>query len=127
MTRLDALAIAIARENQSFDPASESLMTLNPGLLKSHSLDRIVPVNENGIRVFSSFQGGYRALMTNLEAKCNGLTRANGGKLVPDSPLSDLLKTFKYMNARNIIEFLQDALEDKAITETTPISFFIEG
>lgn len=129
MNRLEALALSIAREHQSFEPSSEAFQTLNPGLLKSHSVDRLNVVNSEGTRIFTSFQGGYRALHANLLAKCSGKTKANGDKgwLAPDSSLSDLCKTFRYINTRSVVEFLQDVLEDKAITERTPLQFFIEG
>jgi hypothetical protein len=31
------------------------------------------------------------------------------------------------VNPRNVVEFLQDALDDKAITERTPLKFFEEA
>lgn len=128
MKRLEALAIAISREHECFDPASEAFRTLNPGLLKSHSLDRLDPVNEDGVRMFTSFQGGYRALVSNLEAKCAGKTRANGekGRLSPTSSIAELCRTFKSANTRNVVNFLQDALDDKAINERTTLEFFNE-
>jgi hypothetical protein len=129
MKRLEALAIAICKENEALDPNSEAFRLLNPGLLKSHSLDRLDIVTEDGYRVFTSFQGGYRALMSNLIAKCEGHTRANGdkGRLSPDSSIAELCKTFRGVNPRNVVEFLQDALDDKAITERTPLKFFEEA
>lgn len=129
MNRLDALALSIAHEYGALDTSSEAFMTMNPGMLRGHSLDRMNVVNENGVRVYRSFHSGYRSLVGNLEAKCKGKTRANGeaGKLSPNSSLKDLLKTFRYLQARKIVEYLQDALDDKAITESTPLSFFIEA
>lgn len=129
MNRLDALALAIAREYSALDPGSEAFVTLNPGMLRGHSLDRLHIVNENGVRVFKSFHAGYRALIGNLEAKCQGKTRANGlmGKITPNSSVSDLVKTFRYVQSRKIVEFLQDALDDKALSEMTPVSFFMDG
>lgn len=127
--RLEALALAIAKENQAFEAGSEALDTLNPGLLRSHSLDRLNPVNTNGTRIFTSFQGGYRALISNLSAKCEGKTRASGesGRLSPASSLADLISTFRYTNPREVVYFLQDALGDRAIAESTPLSFFTQG
>lgn len=127
MDKLEALALAIANQNQCLDPGSEAFATLNPGLLRSYSVDRLNVITAEGTRVFTSFQGGYRALLANLEAKCEGKTRANGekGKLGPESPLIDLVKTFRYMQTRRIIEILQDSLEDRAITEKTPLEFFV--
>lgn len=129
MNRLEALAMSIAREHSALEPSSEAFQTLNPGLLKSHSVDRLNVVNSEGTRIFTSFQGGYRALYANLLAKCSGKTKANGDKgwLSPASSLADLCKTFRYINTRNVVEFLQDVLEDKAINERTPLEFFIEN
>lgn len=127
MDKLEALALAISNQNQALDPGSEAFATLNPGLLRSYSVDQLNVITGDGTRIFSSFQGGYRALLANLEAKCQGKTRANGerGKLGPDSPLKDLIKTFRYVQTRHIIEMLQDSLEDKAIGENTPLEFFV--
>lgn len=126
MDKIEALALAISNQNQALDPGSEAFITLNPGLLRSYSVDRLNVITTEGTRVFTSFQGGYRALLANLQAKCEGKTRANGekGKLGPESPLIDLAKTFRYVNTRILIEMLQDSLEDKAISETTPLEFF---
>jgi hypothetical protein len=125
--RLEALGLAIARENNALDPGSEAFQTLNPGLLRSHSVvERVEATNTNGIRILDTFQAGWQALLNNLQAKCNGRTRAKGydGKLTPDSSLSDLVKTFRYLNVRHVVDFLQDALDDRAITEQTKLNFF---
>jgi len=119
--RIEALACAIASQNDALNPGSEAFVTLNPGMLRNYSLDRLNVVNENGTRVFRSFHAGWRALVANLEAKCNGKTRAVGenGKLTPESQLKDLVKTFRYIQSRKVAEFLRDALDDAAISETT--------
>lgn len=123
MHKLEALALAIAHQNQALEPGSEAFCNLNPGLLKTHD------VTPDGTRSFTSFQGGYRALLANLEAKCHGKPRLNGqkGKLGPESTLLDLCKTFRYLQARKLVDFLQDALEDRAVNERTPLSFFMEN
>lgn len=130
MRRIEALAMAIARENQSFEPGSEAFQTLNPGLLRAyaHIADRPSPANSDGIRTFTNFQSGWQVLINNLEAKCAGRTKARGydGLLTPESSLMDLTKSFRFLNVRNIVAFLKDALEDHAITELTKLSFFIE-
>lgn len=128
MQRIEALALAIAKQNDALDPASESFLTLNPGMLRSHSIDHLYPVNENGTRVFRTFHAGWMALVSNLQAKCWGKTRANGnaGKLNSDSTLAELVKTFRYVQIRKVVEDLQDALEDRAISENTPLRFFVE-
>lgn len=135
MIRIEALAVAIAREHQAFEPCSEACSALNPGMLRSHSVDRVNKVNAEGLRVFDSYKAGHQALVANLKMKCEGHTAnhsapaayTDNGKIGPSSPLTDLCKTFRSVNIRNVIEFLQDVLEDRAISERTPISFFVEG
>jgi len=127
MKRLEFLALAIARENMVLEPGTEACATLNPGMLRSHSLDRLNVVNDQGTRIFSTFQGGYRALINNLEAKCSGKTRANGkqGRLSPESTLDDLIRSFRYISTEKIVEFLKEALDDKFIKASTPLQFFL--
>ena len=127
MDKLEALALAIASQTRALSPDSEAFATLNPGLLRSYSVDRFNVVTAEGTRVFTSFHAGYRALLANLEAKCKGITKAKGfeSKLTPQSPLKDLILTFKYISVRSVVEILQDALEDKAINERTPLEFFV--
>ena len=128
MYRLEALALAIANANDALNPGSEAFVTLNPGMIRSHSLDRLNPVNENGIRTFKRFEDGLRCLIGNLKCKCMGKTQAIGrGQLNSDSSLKDLVSTFNYIQVRKIVEFLQDALDEKAINELTPLRFFLEN
>ena len=117
MNRLEALALAIAHENEALEVGSEAFQTLNPGLLRSEEL----------VRSYTSFHGGLQALLANLEGKCSGKTRANGFRIGEAASLSDLCRTFKYLQVRKIVEFLQDALDDRAINERTPLSFFLES
>jgi len=125
--RIEALALAISHANRVLEPDSEAFQTLNPGLLCSYARDRD-KVNQQGIRVFDTLQGGLRALIANLEAKCEGKTRANGdhGHLSPKSTLRELCMTFRGVRPRITIEYLQDALSDRAISEKTPLQYFIE-
>ena len=121
--------MSIAREYEAFEPGSEAFQTLNPGLLRSFSTMRKEPVTDSGIRKFQHFQAGWQALLNNLEAKCSGRTKAAGYSsfLTSDSSLKDLTKTFNYLNVRRVVEFLQDALSDKAISENTKLVFFLES
>lgn len=121
--------MAIAREHEAFEPGSEAFQTLNPGLLRSYAIGgvgRVNTVNSDGVRLFSNFQAGWQVLLNNLQAKCAGRTKAKGydGLLTPESSLMDLTKTFRYLNVRKVVAFLQDALSDQAITELTKLSFF---
>ena len=128
MLRIEALAIAICREHQVLEPSSEAFQTLNPGLLRPiRGVETPAKeVSPEGLRVFTGFQGGYRALVVNLQTKCAGTTNANSGKLAPTSTLAELCKTFRSINIRMVVEFLQDALNDSAINARTPIAFFIQ-
>jgi hypothetical protein len=127
VNRLECLAMAIAHENDCFNPGSEAFATLNPGMLRGPSLERLHVFNESGTRVYGSFHAGWRALVGNLEAKCTGKTQAKGenGKLKPDSTLADLVRTFRFVQTRKVIEYLNDGLEDKGINELTPLSYFL--
>lgn len=128
-SRIEALALAIARESDCLNPGSEAFQTMNPGLLRSHAPGRLDIVNEDGIRVFNHLRDGLRALDANLEAKCSGKTLAHGeqGRLCPKSTLAELCKTFKYTQTQKVAEYLQDALDNHAISEHTPLSFFLEA
>lgn len=125
MQRLEALSIAICREHQAFEPGSEAFQALNPGLLKP-VFGTEKEVNEEGLRVFTGFQGGYRALVVNLQTKCLGKISTKDGALTPTSTLAELCKTFRSINVRNVVEFLQDSLDDSAINARTPIAFFLQ-
>ena len=128
MKKIEALALAIARQYDILEPGSEAFITMNPGLLRSFSPDRLDVVNENGIRVFGTLQGGLRALISNLESKCEGKTRAqtdNGGKINQQSSLNELCKTFPFIKTRKIVEYLRDALDDQALSERTPLQYFL--
>jgi len=129
--RLEALAIAIAREHEAFEPSSEAFETLNPGLLRwANRIDRInpPPKNKRGTRIFTNFQSGWQALLNNLQAICLGKTKAVGynGFVTPDSSIIDLSRPFAPVNIRRVVEFLQEALQDRAITELTKLNFFTE-
>lgn len=122
MHKLEALALAIAHQNQALEPGSEAFCNLNPGLLRQ------VEVFET--RKFESLHAGYRALLANLQTKCSGQPKINGKTthppLGPTSTLTELCKTFRYLQVRKLVEFLQDALDDRAVNERTPLSFFMD-
>jgi len=128
LNRVEALALAIAKEYQALEPNSEACQKLNPGLLRF--ADDVEHNGEDRVRKFTSFQGGYRALVDDLTLKCSGRVREGkdklSPKLYPRSPLADLCETFHFINVNNILEFLRDALKDRAITPRTPISFFLQ-
>ncbi len=131
MTRIEALAMGIAREHHAFESFSDACRTLNPGMLRSHSNMRIERVNGDGLRVFNNYESGHRALVANIKMKCEGKTSARNicrEKIGPSSSLTDLCRSFGgAVSTRNIVDFLQDVLDDRAVNERTPISFFMES
>ncbi len=133
--KLEALADALGFMNGVAVPDSKAYQNRNPGLLRSFSLIRHQETDDQGVRIFSSFIGGYRALLHDLTVRCQGHGRAtiwrqDSGKpekLRVDSPLRDLLKTYG-MRAEDpilkVANFLRKALRDESIGINTPINFF---
>ena len=128
MRHLEALALAIARENRVLEPDSEAFQTLNPGLLYRYDPEDKHEANESGIKVYTTLHAGLRALDAVLRAKCEGKTRSDGMKsqLTSRSSLSVLCSSCRIIRVRVIAEFLQDALNDRAINEKTPLQYFLE-
>jgi hypothetical protein len=122
--RIEALADALAVMNRAWDPESEAYKTRNPGLLKWHHTFRH-PVNENFVRIFTSFIGGYRALIEDLRIKASGENRS---KLKPDSPLLHLVRVYGQPDtaADYLVKFLRRALRDEEISPETKLQFFLE-
>jgi len=69
-------SLAIAMKNERPQSGSEAFATLNPGLIRSYSLDRLNQVKRKLYSLFLSFQAGFQALMGNLASKCRGKTQA---------------------------------------------------
>lgn len=136
VNKLEALADAIGALNRIGDPSSPSYQTRNPGLLRAFSLRTLVQTTKDCTRIFGAFQGGYRALLADLERKCKGDSHARGadGKVLsPDSRLPDILWSFgirhslKYSEpVVQAVQFLRVATGDDSIDEDTPLKFFLE-
>jgi hypothetical protein len=131
--RIEALADAIAYLNKAQDPASDAFQLRNPGLSRAYSYRHLGEVDNKGRRIFTSWIGGYRFLIQDLEWKCSGQTRAKGfsGKLTSLSNLNDLLKSFNLGNIEDghifaLLDFLNTALPDSQIDATTDLKFFLE-
>lgn len=130
MIKLEALADSICQLNDTASPESEAYKLRNPGLLRSFSLERPQPTTTEGLRIFSSFVGGYQALLKDLEIKCLGRSRAyaiNKTKLQPTSTLRDLLHAYGWRDDQPIemaISFLRSALQDRQITAATRLEYF---
>jgi len=130
--RIEALADGIAFLNKMHEPTSDAYQLRNPALARAYSFRHLGEVDNKGRRIFTSFIGGYRFLIQDLEWKCSGQTRAKGysGKLSTMSNLNDLLKSFNLdsMEEGNIfilLEFLNKALPGVEIDAQTQLSFFL--
>lgn len=122
--RIHALADAFCHLNGAFDPQSVAYMLRNPLRLKAfapkHEKDE-----KTGLRKFKSFTSGYDNGIIDLTIKCSGKSFY---KINPESSLRDLVCLYGNSPAatRTIKNFLQIALQDKNISESTPLSFFLE-
>jgi len=122
-SRIHALCDAFAKLNGALDPQSDAYRLRNPLMLKA-----FLPKHERdakGRRVFHSFTSGYDNGVNDLKIKCSGKSFAPIG---PDSSLADLVVLYGNPKpaARIIKNFLQIALNDPLIAESTPLSFFLE-
>jgi len=122
MTRMEALALAIARTNDWLEPDSLAFSLGNPGLLKAFKLTQ--PMDANQYRIFESSMDGLQALIFDLGTKCSGHSRS---KLKTDSTLTDLMAVYGHPIASTgaIVKFLRKALRDSSVADKTPLSFFL--
>lgn len=127
--RIEALADAIGYLNDIHNPKSIAYKLRNPGMFHAYSFKHLAQTDEKGRRIFTSLIGGYRFLIQDLTWKCEGNTRAKGeaGKLKSTSTLVDLLRALRQKpdNIFVLVDFLQQALEDEAISESTQLSYFL--
>lgn len=123
MTRIEALADALAHLCDAHNPESEAYHLRNPILLRAfapkHERD------EKGHRVFRSFIAGYENALLDLKIKCSGRSRA---KLMPDTQLINLLTTYGHQPTaiRYILKFLRKALKNDQLTEGIKLGWFME-
>ena len=106
-------------------PESQAYRNRNPLLLRAFSLSRAVDQDDRGVRIFTSLLGGYRAALNDLYEKCDGGSRCKLGK---DAPLKDLLGVYGLKHPqvhRKVVLFLRRATGDEAITERTPLEWFL--
>lgn len=134
--RLEALADAIGALNNISDPVSPAYQMRNPGMLRAYTLRTLAQTTKDCTRIFPSFQGGYRAILADLERKCKGESHARGvdGKVLsPDSKIADILWSFgirhslKYNKpVEQAVQFMRLAIGDASIDEDTTLKFFLE-
>jgi hypothetical protein len=134
--RIEALADSIGQLNGISDPASIAYQTRNLGLLRAFSLRTLAATTKDCTRIFGAFQGGYRAILTDLERKCKGESHARGKDnkvLSGDSKIIDILWSLGIRHSlrynkpvEQAIEFLRIALNDASIDDDTPLKYFLE-
>ena len=122
-TLVDAISFAMKAHNAD----SLAYELRNPLLLKSFSRPGRHEINEDGIRVFDSHIGGYKAAYWDIEKKLSG--ESNSGLLISDKlkNLLNVLKIFKEEDINSVVHFLRKALKDPSINLLTPLSYFKEN
>lgn len=126
MDRLEALADALMKLNGWDDPTSQAYQDRNPLLLRAYSLSRAQAQDRNGVRVFTSFLGGYRAGLNDLYEKCGGRSRA---KLSTDTPLRHLLGVYGAghpLAVRRVVLFMRAALRDVGVHDELSLRWFLQ-
>lgn len=124
--RIESIADAIARLNQSHVPDSLAYQLRNPLLLRSYAKLGRHSVNTDGLRIFSSLLAGLKAGLFDLDLKIRGLSRAG---LKPTDTLRNLLLVYAINEKAamdNVVSFVRRALKDESISLQTPLSFFLE-
>lgn len=123
ISRIEALAGALAKMNCFYSPLSEAYFLRNPLMLKAFSPKH--EKNEAGYRVFSSLSAGWDNGILDLQIKCSGKSHA---RLKPEDTLVNLVLCYGYpkTSATYLKKFLRKALGDENIMESTPLSYFME-
>lgn len=120
MNRLEALIDAIADYNGSRNPEHPAYQARNPLLLKEFRDGKTT----GHIRRFPSWLNGYQSAIYDVKIKCSGKSRAK----LEDSTIKSLIRVYCLPDgtAMYVARFLRRALQDQTITETTPLSYFVE-
>ena len=124
--KTEALADSISYLHKAYQPDSEAYKLRNPLMLKNYAPPGKHKVDENGIRVFDSFLGGYKSGLYDLTLKLKG--ESNSGIKTTDC-LRNLLAVYginKEEDINVVVFFLRKAIH-KDITPLTPLSYFKEN
>lgn len=127
ISKSEVLVDSIMVLNNYSKPDSLAYTLRNPLLLKSHSAAGKHDVNEDGIRIFNSTLGAYKAAVFDVEKKLDGTS--NSGIKTTDC-LRNLLAVYninKEQDIMSICYFLRKALGDPTISPLTPLSYFKEN
>lgn len=124
MNRYEALAMAISKINGGLDdPDSKAFSLSNPGLLKTYRPEK--KCDGDHYRIFTTAMGGFKALVSELQARCSGQNH----RLSPENTLRDLLSIYEFNNdkiAHRIALFVRRATKDESVALDTPLKWFQE-
>lgn len=122
--RLEALLESLANLKGWMNPDSYTYQIKNPLHIKSFASAGKHQIDENGVRIFSNWLGGYRACLYDLAVKVSGRSVSGVGRA---DKLSDLLKVYEIkerLGQQQVIKYLRRALKDDNISLETEIGFF---
>lgn len=124
MIRFEALALAISNLNGGLnDPDSKAFKLHNPGLLKTYRPEK--KKDGDNYRIFTSVMGGFKALISELQARCTGQNH----RLTTDNTLADMLALYNFSDdraVRQIVLFIRRALHDDSVSASTRLGWFQE-
>jgi hypothetical protein len=126
VNRVEAIVDILGKLNGMGDPESEAYALRNPLLIRSFARPGKHETDEGGRRIFSSFLSGYKAALFDASLKIEGKSRAG---LKPTDTLVNLLGVYGIKEAvgiKNVVVFLRKALKDELLSQTTPLSYFME-
>jgi hypothetical protein len=124
--RLEALLEGIANLKGWVNPDSYTYQIKNPLQIKSFAPTGKHQIDENGVRIFSNWLGGYRACLYDLAVKVSGRSISGVGR---GDKLSDLLKVYEIqpgLGQDQVIKYLRRAIRDQSISKSTPVAYFRE-
>lgn len=122
--RLEALLEAIAGLKGWMTPDSYTYQIKNPLHIKSFAPAGKHQIDENGVRIFSNWLGGYRACLYDLAVKVSGRSVSGVGR---GDKLADLLKVYglsEKLGQQQVVKYLRRALKTENISLDTGLDFF---
>ena len=126
MNRLESLLDGIASLKGWSNPDSHTYQIRNPLLIKSFAVPPKHEIDEEGTRIFSTWDAGYRACLFDLKKKISGTSRAG---LKQTDTLAALLRVYglsEKLGQQQVVKFVKRALKRDDINLDTPLSFFQE-
>jgi hypothetical protein len=122
--RLEALLESIAHLKGWMTPESYTYQVKNPLHIKSFAPAGKHQIDDDGVRIFTNWLGGYRACLYDLAVKVNGRSRAG---VRDGDKLSKLLSAYgikEGLGQQQVVKYLKRALKDESITIGVDISYF---